>query len=129
MTTSYNSGTPGVFPNPGDGSAVTVIKTGGTVATSLADWTALIVSTLRGTGTLGTAQILAGATATQNITVTGAVVGSEVAVGGPSTLEAGLLLYAYVSATNTVTLRVANNTAGNITPAAAQTFSVRVFLA
>jgi hypothetical protein len=86
-----------------------------------------IASSMRATATLGTGAIGAGTTATQNITVTGAVAGAEVAVGGPTTLEAGLILYGYVSAADTVTLRVANVTAGSITPAGSQTVSVRVF--
>jgi hypothetical protein len=103
--------------NPGGG-GITV----GTTADA-----SLITSILRGSGTLGTSAIAAGATATQNITVTGAKVGAAVACGGPATLEAGLLLFAYVSAADTVTLRVANNTAGSITPAGGQSASVLVF--
>lgn len=97
-----------------------------TTANSFAGWRK-VPTFIRATGTLGTGTINAGTTATQNITVTGAVVGAEVAVGGPSTLEAGLILYGYVSATDTVTLRVSNVAAGSITPAGSQTVSVRVF--
>jgi hypothetical protein len=100
-----------------------VTPSGATTAQTLAT---IAAHGLRATGTLGTALIATTATATQDITVTGAVVGAEVWVGGPSTLEAGLILFAYVSATNTVTLRVHNGTAAGITPAAAQTVSVRV---
>jgi hypothetical protein len=86
-----------------------------------------ISASIRATTTLSTGAIAAGATVTQNITVTGAAVGAEVSVGGPATLEAGLIQSAYVSATNTVTLRTANVSAAPITPAGSQTVSVRVF--
>ena len=126
-STYYNTGTPGTWPDPADASHVTVIPTGGSVPLPMDDVAAVVIYTLTGSGTLGTGAIAAGRVATQDITVTGATVGSEVAVGAPSTLEAGLLLYAYVSSLNTVTLRVANITASPISPAAAQTVNVRVF--
>ena len=110
----------------GSGTPVERLKIDANGATIGAAGTAISAS-IRATGTLGTSAISAGTTATQNITVTGAVVGAEVAVGGPATLEAGLSLFAYVSATNTVTLRVANVSGGSITPAGSQTVSVRVF--
>jgi hypothetical protein len=116
-------GNPGAWPYAIKTSDLQVTPTGATASQSLA---AVAAHGLRATGTLGSALIATTATATQNITVTGAVVGAEVWVGGPSTLEAGLILYAYVSAADTVTLRVHNGTAGSITPAGSQTVSVRV---
>ena len=59
------------------------------------------------------------------ITVTGAALGDEVTVAPEADLEAGLSLCAYVSAANTVTVSVANNTAGTIDPASC-TYKVRV---
>jgi hypothetical protein len=53
------------------------------------------------------------------ITVTGATVGSAVVLGPPSGIEAGLVWCGYVSALNTVTVRVRNTTAGAIDPASA----------
>lgn len=57
--------------------------------------------------------------AEQTITVTGAAAGDAVAVGAPAALETGLTFSAYVSAANTVTVRLHNNTAGPVTPAVA----------
>ncbi len=88
---------------------------------------AQISASHRATATLGTAAVAPGTTATQQIAVPGAVSGAEVAVGGPPTLEAGLMLYGYVSAANTVTLRVANVSGRTIAPAGGQAVSVRVF--
>lgn len=61
----------------------------------------------------------AGATAELTITVTGAVTGDTVAVGAPSTIESGLMWAGYVSAADTVTIRVHNTTAAPIDPASA----------
>lgn len=60
------------------------------------------------------------------ITVTGAVTGSEVALGPPATLETGLVPFAFVSAADTVNVRVCNHTSGAIDPASA-TYSARTF--
>jgi hypothetical protein len=60
------------------------------------------------------------------ITVSNAQVGDPVSVGPPGTLEAGLLAVAYVSATNTVKLRVLNKSGSSIDPASASwKFTVR----
>lgn len=116
-----NPGSP--WPFAIKASDLQVTPTGNTASQSLAS---IAAHGLRATGTLGTGAIASTTTATQDIVVAGAAVGAEVMVGGPTTLEAGLILYAYVSVAGTVTLRVHNGTAGPITPAAAQTVSVRV---
>jgi hypothetical protein len=54
-----------------------------------------------------------------NMTVTGAVVGDEVRLGPPSTIEANLSWSGYVSAADTVTIRVCNPSAGAINPVSA----------
>ncbi|MES2692789.1 MAG: hypothetical protein V4773_04895 [Verrucomicrobiota bacterium] len=54
---------------------------------------------------------------TTTVTVTGAVVGDTVAVAPPATLNDGLICTGRVSATNTVTLTLANITSGAIDPA------------
>ncbi len=59
------------------------------------------------------------------ITVTGAATGDTVYLAPPSSLEAGLIATGRVSATNTVTIRVSNITAGAIDPASAS-WKVRV---
>ncbi len=82
---------------------------------------------LRGSATLATAQIAAQACAVdQSISVAGAPAGSPCIVGAPATLAAGLVATCFVSATNTVALRVCNHTASPITPAGSQTVNVRV---
>jgi hypothetical protein len=53
------------------------------------------------------------------ITVTGAAVGDSVSLAPPSAIEAGLVWCGYVSAVDTVTVRVRNTTAGAIDPASA----------
>jgi hypothetical protein len=86
-----------------------------------------IDSSIRCTDTLDTNLIAAGTTVSQSVSCSGAVVGAECSVGGPSSLEAGLTLSCVVSAADTVDLRVANVTVGGITPAGSQTASVRVW--
>ena len=63
--------------------------------------------------------ISSGSSATSSITVRGAVnsLDKKVQVIPPNGIAAGLLCHAYVSATDTVTLRVTNGTAGSIDPA------------
>ena len=56
--------------------------------------------------------------ATLTITVTGAAVGDRVTLAPPSTLPAGLIPVGYVSATDTVSITLFNNTAGAIDPVA-----------
>lgn len=53
------------------------------------------------------------------VTVTGAGVGDQVDLIPPAGIIAGVTWSAYVSAANTVTVRIANGTAGSITPASA----------
>lgn len=62
--------------------------------------------------------IAAGTTAELTATVTGAAVGNVTAIATPNTtIEAGLIWSAYVSAADTVTVRLANVTSGAIDPA------------
>lgn len=124
IDSDVHSGTPGAWPYPKALGTMQVVPTGATTAKTLAD---IAAHGIRATATLATATVNAGTTGTQNITVAGSAAGAEVAVGGPTTLEAGLVLFAYVSVAGTVTLRISNVTAGNITPAGSQTVSVRVF--
>jgi hypothetical protein len=72
-----------------------------------------------GTGTLNFPSIAAGAIEVLTVTVTGAATGDTVILGPPSTIEAGLTWSGFVSATNTVTVRVHNTTASPIDPASA----------
>lgn len=71
------------------------------------------------TASLTLGAIVAALTTTQTITVNGAVVGDPVLVIPPTAIEAGVMWVAWVSAANTVTLRVVNNTLALLTPAVA----------
>ncbi len=53
------------------------------------------------------------------IAVPGAAAGDAVAIAAPAAIEAGLAVFGYVSAANTVTVRCVNPTAGAINPASA----------
>ena len=85
-----------------------------------------VESVLANSASLNFAEIAAAASADLTITVTGAAVGDEVAVGLPAAPTAGIIYQAFVSAANTVTVRATNITASPVNPAA-QTFSVAVF--
>lgn len=73
---------------------------------------------LTGSASLDFASIAAGAAATLTITVAGAEVGDRVVLTPPSTLPNGVVPVAYVSGTNTVTVRLNNVTSAPIDPAA-----------
>jgi len=60
----------------------------------------------------------AGAISTATVTVPGARVGDAVKLGPPSTLEAGFLWAGFVTADDTVTIRLAKITTGTVDPAA-----------
>jgi hypothetical protein len=85
-----------------------------------------ITNVLSNSAALDFASIAAAASADLTITVTGAAVGDEVALGLPAAPTAGIVFFAFVSATNTVTVRAMNITAGAVDPASA-TYSVIVF--
>lgn len=78
-----------------------------------------IKKVLTATATIDFTSIAAGATQEQTITVTGAATGDTVEIGLPSTFDAGLMATAYVSAADTVKIRLFNTTAGSIDPASA----------
>lgn len=71
-------------------------------------------SLLTATAALNFSSIAAGLSADLTITVTGAAVGDAVAVGTPAAPDAGMTFFGFVSATNTVTIRAVNNTAGAV---------------
>ncbi|MFC6080923.1 hypothetical protein [Sphaerisporangium aureirubrum] len=77
------------------------------------------ITVLKGTATLDFPSIAAATSAELTITVTGAAVGNAVALAPPATLTAGLVAFGRVTATNTVTVRLANVTASAIDPASA----------
>ena len=63
----------------------------------------------------------------QTFTVTGAVTGKPVMVGAPAALETGLTFSGFVSAADTVKIRLHNNSGSNVTPAVA-TWTAAVLL-
>ncbi|MEV8638100.1 hypothetical protein AB0395_41255 [Streptosporangium sp. NPDC051023] len=83
---------------------------------------------LTATATLDFASIAAGAVGTLTVTVTGAATGDFVIVAPPGNLNTGLVVCGFVSAADTVTIRVLNGTAGAIDPASS-TWKVTVFTA
>lgn len=70
-----------------------------------------------GTRTIDVASIDPGLIGTFTITATGATAGDVVQLGPPAAIEAGLMWSGFVSATNTVTVRLHNTTASAIDPA------------
>lgn len=80
---------------------------------------------LSGSATLDFPSIAASSIETLTITVTGATVGDTVFIGAPSGIETGLIWSAFVSASDTVTLRLFNTTVGAIDPVSA-TWKVKV---
>ena len=71
------------------------------------------------TATLDFGSIASNATAQLTMTVTGAAVGDVVMLGPPSTIEADLTWSAFVSAANTVAIRLHNTSGGSVDPASA----------
>lgn len=71
---------------------------------------------LSATANLTWGAIGAGASADQTITVTGALANDRVILGLPDGLVSGLIPFAWVSATNTVKIRIHNITGGSLTP-------------
>lgn len=78
-----------------------------------------LTKVLTAAGTLDFASLAAAASADLTLTVTGATVGQSVALGLPTAPAAGVVFTAYVSATNTVTVRATNITGTPVDPASA----------
>lgn len=95
------------FVDPTTGEAIQSLAAGGRV-----------VDVLHAKTTLDYGSIAANVSADLNITVIGARPNDCVVIAPQSTLNGGLTVTAYVSSNDTVTVRVANNTAGAINPAA-----------
>ena len=92
-----------------------VVSTNGFIAGS----GAAITKVLTATATLNFPSISAASQADLTITVTGAAVGDEVIMSLPAAPAAGIVFNAFVSATNTVTIRATNVTASPVDPASA----------
>jgi hypothetical protein len=87
-----------------------------------------ITKVLSGSASLNFGSISAVSQADLTITVTGAAVGDEVIMALPAAPAAGIVFNAFVSATDTVTIRASNITASPVDPAAA-TYGVIVIAA
>lgn len=84
-----------------------------------------IFSPRTATAVLDFPNITAASQAELTVSVPGATVGQCVVLGPPAALEAGLAATGYVSAADTVKIRLSNYTAGAINPASA-TWAVAV---
>jgi hypothetical protein len=84
---------------------------------------------LVGTATVDVGSISAGAIATFTITVSGALADMQqtVQLAPPSAIESGLVWCGFVSADDTVTVRIHNTTGGAVNPVSA-TWGARVML-
>jgi hypothetical protein len=80
---------------------------------------AVFQAVLSATATLDFPSIGSNSTEQLTMTVTGAAVGDVVSLGPPSTIEAGLVWSGFVSAENTVAIRVHNTSGGSVNPASA----------
>jgi hypothetical protein len=79
----------------------------------------IAITTLDATAVLDFPSIAAGDQQELTVTVAGATAGSAVSLGPPDALEAGLAALGYVTAANTVTIRLLNVTGAPIDPASA----------
>ena len=104
-----SSGTP-IVVNTTTG-AMSTITDAGTIVTTLIG--------VSNTATLDFPSIASNGVEELTVTVTGAAVGSTVILGAPSTINSGLTWIGFVSATDTVTIRLHNNTGGSVNPASA----------
>lgn len=80
---------------------------------------AVITGHLTGTGASGILSITNIADSSFTITVTGAATGDTVVLGAPSTLEANVIGFGFVSAANTVTVRLSTGVIAGVTIASA----------
>jgi len=103
-------------------SVIEVVAGGLTIGTAN---TSAIAHSGKSSGALDFGSIAQDACADLTQTLTGAAVNDPVAPGWPAALAAGLAGTAWVSAADTVTYRLCNNTAGAIDPASG-TFTARV---
>lgn len=71
---------------------------------------------LSSAGSLTFGSVAAGSTVDRTLTVTGAAIGDSVVVTPSGTMEAGIIWSGYVSAADTITIRLANVTGKWITP-------------
>jgi hypothetical protein len=121
-STNSNDGTLTAVPNVNQISRKGQINAGSLTVGASSKLKKIITAT----AALNFPSIAANTTSDLTITVTGAAVGDSVSLGPPSAPESGITYTAFVSATNTVTVRASNVTTGAIDPASA-TFRATVF--
>ncbi len=114
-----------------------LVGSSGTASIDYADSSNVVLNTLKvgggttikkilsATASITFASMLTLASNDQTIAVSGALVNNTVILGEPAAPTAGLCFNAFVSASNVVTIRAFNVTAGTVTPGA-QTFRVTV---
>lgn len=80
---------------------------------------------LTASGTIDYAELCDGCGLTQTLTLNGAAAGDRVALGLPAAIEAGIQATAWVSAANTISIRLSNFSGAPVNPASA-TFSAAI---
>jgi hypothetical protein len=80
---------------------------------------ATITKIITATATLDFPSVGSNGIAELTITVTGAAAGDTVMLAAPAAFEAGFTFVGFVSAANTVTVRIHNNNGGAVDPASA----------
>jgi hypothetical protein len=78
-----------------------------------------ITKVLSSTAALDFGSIAANGIGELTVTVTGALTADTVIMAAPAALESGFTFSAFVSAANTITVRMHNNTGGAVDPASA----------
>lgn len=127
-TTAYRlgAGTSGYFRDNDPGTVDTTIDNNATAgAWTVVDQYTRDVAAIDANQTRDPASINAGEVGTFDVTATGAEVGDAAIVTPPSGLDAGLVFCAFVTASNTVTVRMINGTASPI-DVASGTWRVKV---
>jgi hypothetical protein len=125
---SGSGGTQGAVPAPaaGDAAAGKYLKADGTWTTPAGGGGSGDVTSLRATGTLTSwGTVAANSCAEQNLTLTGATSGDNIAPGWPSTLEAGIL-GVMIPGTDVVVVRLCNVTGTGIAVANGKTFTAMI---
>ncbi len=90
---------------------------------------AVVPMFLAGTASLTYAAIANGACGVQTFTLSGALNGDAVAPGWPASMPTGFSGVMFVSAADTITVRLCNHSGGSVTPTAGTTFKAMILRA